>query len=284
MLRRFQYVNIPTDIMRSVACIVELGSYSKAAERLGLSQPAISAQIKRLQVLVGGAVFERTAGGVELNERGKLLMPLLRKALEANDQILQIGGAAQDPRPLRIGVSFVYGERIIRDNSAAKLRGVNFICDHSVDLMRGLADGYIDVCAAFAPVASAGKVISHWKEKLVWIRSADFSLSAGAPVPLISWPGMLLDQISIKLLEANGIAYRLAFTSFEQSCRFAAVRAGLGVMITPDWAIPDGLVAAKEYYLPPIPPVEAAIMISHTVSDDGVRNATSLLSTLAPVA
>src|SRR5690606_28833430 len=97
MARRPQDVNIPIDIIRSVAYIVETGSFGKAADRQGISQPAISAQIKKLQVLIGGQMFERTAGGAELSERGKLLMPLLRKMLETNDQILQMGSAARSP-------------------------------------------------------------------------------------------------------------------------------------------------------------------------------------------
>ncbi len=59
MHRRYQHINIPTEIVRTLVVIAEMGSFSKAGEKLGLSQPAISAQMKRLQVLVGGTIFER---------------------------------------------------------------------------------------------------------------------------------------------------------------------------------------------------------------------------------
>jgi DNA-binding transcriptional LysR family regulator len=46
--------NIPVVLLRSFIAISGHGSFSKAAEELNLTQPAISAQIKRLQRLVGG--------------------------------------------------------------------------------------------------------------------------------------------------------------------------------------------------------------------------------------
>ena len=45
MYRRNQHVNIPIEIVRTVVAISETGSLSKAGERLGLSQPAISSQM-----------------------------------------------------------------------------------------------------------------------------------------------------------------------------------------------------------------------------------------------
>ena len=71
MYRR-QHVNIPIEIVRTVVAISETGSLSKAGERLGLSQPAISSQVKRLQNLVGGALFVKTANGTTTTELGKL--------------------------------------------------------------------------------------------------------------------------------------------------------------------------------------------------------------------
>lgn len=46
-------LNIPTEIVRTIVAVAETGSMSKAGERLGLSQPAVSMQVKRLQRLIG---------------------------------------------------------------------------------------------------------------------------------------------------------------------------------------------------------------------------------------
>ena len=264
MLRRHQQINIPIDILRTVQVIINLGSFTKAGERLGLTQPAITAQIKRLQLLVGGQIFDRTAGGVTLNDRGRLMMPVVRRLLEANDQILELGGAAHDPRPIRLGMSDLYAENFIK-RSKLNLHECNVICDHSNDLIRGLADGYVDICALLRPQSDYGTVIDLWVEPFVWVRSSAFTLRPGSPVPLVGWPGLLSNQIAINVLESSGIAYRLACSSYDRNCRIAAVEASIGVLCLPKWAIPPTLQEAKEYYLPPLPRVEAGIMTRNGV-------------------
>jgi DNA-binding transcriptional LysR family regulator len=105
MHRRYQNLNIPIEIVRTVVAISETGSLSKAGERLGLSQPASSSQIKRLQGLVGGALFLKTANGTTTTELGKLALQQARRILEANDQLLRLGGNTEGIQPLRLGLS-----------------------------------------------------------------------------------------------------------------------------------------------------------------------------------
>jgi molybdate transport repressor ModE-like protein len=84
--------NIPIEIVRTVVAISETGSLTKAAEQLGLSQPAVSSQIKRLEQLVGGSLFSKTPNGSCPTDLGKLVLAQARKIIEANDQVLALGG------------------------------------------------------------------------------------------------------------------------------------------------------------------------------------------------
>ena len=102
MHRRYQHLNIPIEIVRTVVAIAETGSLSKAGERLGLSQPAVSSQVKRLQNLIGGALFVKTANGTTTTELGKLALQQARRILEANDQLLRLGGTGLEPQPLHL--------------------------------------------------------------------------------------------------------------------------------------------------------------------------------------
>mgnify|MGYP000483429928 CR=1 FL=1 len=61
--------NIPTDLLRTLIAVVDLRSFTKAAASLGITQPAVSAQIKRLQFLLGGELFDRSAQGIILSRR-----------------------------------------------------------------------------------------------------------------------------------------------------------------------------------------------------------------------
>ncbi|MCW9044772.1 MAG: LysR family transcriptional regulator [Alphaproteobacteria bacterium] len=59
--------------LRSFLHVSELNSFSKAAERLHLSQPALSRQIKLLEAEIGEPLFVRTGRGVEITSAGELL-------------------------------------------------------------------------------------------------------------------------------------------------------------------------------------------------------------------
>jgi molybdate transport repressor ModE-like protein len=52
--------------------VAELGNFRKAAERLGISQPSVSSQVKAMERFLGYELFERRRGGpAELSERGR---------------------------------------------------------------------------------------------------------------------------------------------------------------------------------------------------------------------
>jgi len=56
-------INIPTDMLRTLVAVVDHRSFTKAAMTLGVTQPAVSAQIKRLQFVLGIDLFDKNAAG-----------------------------------------------------------------------------------------------------------------------------------------------------------------------------------------------------------------------------
>ena len=140
MHRRHQHLNIPIEIVRTVIAIAETGSLSKAGERLGLSQPAISSQIRRLQSLIGGSLFVKGANGTTTTELGKLALQA-RKILEANDQLPRLGGNNFGPPPLRLGLSTPFVDRYLSQKPPEELADVFIHADHSTSIARGLIDG-----------------------------------------------------------------------------------------------------------------------------------------------
>jgi DNA-binding transcriptional LysR family regulator len=262
MHRRHQHINIPTEIIRTVVSIAETGSFSKAGEKLKLGQPAVSAQVKRLQLLIGGPVFEKAPGGVVPTARGRQVLAHARKLIDANDQILSIGGAVQDRPPLRLGLAALYVDDFLSRWRPDQFDGaVHFVCDHSAELGRGLIEGYVDVGCIVNPPPDAGDLIAGWSEQSVWVRAKDFVLSPGAPVPLVSWPGGFLDRLSVDALEKAGLSYRVVFASADYEARLAAVRARIGLMALPSRKVPEGLIVAKEYYLPVLDLLPAGIVV-----------------------
>src|ERR1700761_3543870 len=156
--RRHEYLNIPVEIVRTVVAVSETGSLSRAGERLGLSQPAISAQMKRIQHLLGGELFMRTPRGTAPTALGKLVLNQARKMLDANDQMLRLSGSAAGPQPLRFGISTLFVTEFLQHETAQSLAGIVMHTDQSLSIAKGLIDGYIDVACFLASSEAAAEV------------------------------------------------------------------------------------------------------------------------------
>ena len=70
--------------------VAESGSFSRAAERLHLSQPAVSKRVAALEEQIGKAVFDRVGRSISLTDAGRALLPYARRAL----QDIEDGGRA----------------------------------------------------------------------------------------------------------------------------------------------------------------------------------------------
>ncbi len=77
--------------LRYFLAVAETLHFTRAAERLGIAQPPLSQQIKRLEQLVGHPLFERTTRGVKLTLAGKLLAERARGTLDrVEDDLAQV--------------------------------------------------------------------------------------------------------------------------------------------------------------------------------------------------
>jgi DNA-binding transcriptional LysR family regulator len=246
--------NIPMEALRSVVCIADMGSLTKAAPSLGLSQPALSAQLKRIEHLVGGNIFRKASTGSIVTELGQVVVLHARRIIESNDQLLRLRGDSEINRSVRLGISNLYAEALFGGKSGIDFSRLAIVVDHSTALLAALRMGFID--AALALVANDAELdlsirkLDEREVPVVWVRSNDFVLSPGAPIPVLKWPGQVTDEVMTSALERAGISYRIAFSSPDHHAMLAAARAGTGLMVLPvDMPMP-GLVQANEYYLP----------------------------------
>ncbi|MFF9018030.1 LysR family transcriptional regulator [Streptomyces sp. NPDC014870] len=69
--------------LKTVRAIAEAGSLTRAATALGLAQPALSAQLKRIERALGGCLFERGRDGVRATALGDLVLERARVVLPA---------------------------------------------------------------------------------------------------------------------------------------------------------------------------------------------------------
>ncbi|MDB5619280.1 LysR family transcriptional regulator [Tardiphaga sp.] len=275
-------VTIPIEIYRTIVAISEAGSLSKAATMVGLSQPAVSSQIKRAESSIGGALFQKTTGGSSLTRLGSLVVHQARRILDANDQVLSMGGMARQAQPIRLGVPSLYIKEFLQRNDL-DLSNVFVHTDNSIGIVKDLIDGYIDIACVIEPEDRSGieqLIVKESVENFVWVRSRTFVLSPGAPIPLLNWPELSIDSMLIQALTKNGLAYRITFKSPDYHAKLAAAAAGMGLMAFPQRMIPPDLVHAKEYYLPALPPVKLLLCVRSSEKSQEVEALADLLTRL----
>lgn len=100
--------------LEAVCRIAEAGSLGRAAARLGVSQPALSAQLRRIERAAGGELFVRGRHGVDPTPLGEFVLSKARRVLGEMDA-LAAGARAAAPHPtLRLGcILLVLVDRLI---------------------------------------------------------------------------------------------------------------------------------------------------------------------------
>jgi DNA-binding transcriptional LysR family regulator len=97
------------------AVSAEAGSFSKAARRLHLSQPAVSQQIRSLEDSLRTQLFRRSSQGVVLTSAGKVLLPMARELLDLSWRIQETMGSLdkQIMAHLTVGCTITTGKAIL---------------------------------------------------------------------------------------------------------------------------------------------------------------------------
>jgi DNA-binding transcriptional LysR family regulator len=277
-----RHLNIPIEIVRTVVAISETGSLTKAAEQLGLSQPAVSSQIKRLEQIVGGSLFSKTPNGSVATDLGRLVLSQARKIIEANDQVLALGGTNGGSDRLRLGLSSVFARRFMMGQMPNGFGDVQIHAGSSQEIAAALIEGHSDVACFFhlrgdieADLASL--IVDEFEDRLVWVRSKSFVLSPGAPIPIVTWAN---DDWMIQTLTRHSLSYRIAFSSQDHDAKRAAVEAGVGLTAMPSRMVPPSLVWAKEYYLPDLPTIKTLLCIRPGVQSARILDVKNQLSSL----
>lgn len=261
--------NIPTDLLRTFVAVVDLRSFTKAAGALGVTQPAVSAQIKRLQALLGGDLFDRSVQGVSLTEQGELVVSYARRLLSINDQIVHIRDAG--PRPelvIKVGTSSDYVASVLPDILARfreRIPEVRFRVRTNFfePMLRELRTGEVDVLVGLSLAPPHDARHSQAKE-IVWARSKATRLVANQPVPLVAYGDRCIyHQLAVNALKRVGLDWEDVFIGPSMASLEGAIKAGLGIMpMTRRRAVNSGLIIWEDAPLPPLAELYSGIFVS----------------------
>ncbi|MHC5192264.1 LysR family transcriptional regulator [Pseudomonas frederiksbergensis] len=246
-------------LLRAFVAIKDTGSFTRAAERLHLSQSAISHQIRRLEEQAGTTLLVRTTRRLTLTEDGEDFLRHAEQILKAQDALSRRFEASSVSGAVRFGVpeNFI-GEglppllsRFARQFPAVRL---DVTVGTYLDL-RALvdADG-LDLSVVMAlPGSQAGGTVLR-ETRFVWAAAQSFDFTGDAPLPLAFAPAPCLHrQVAVDALESSTVDWRVAFTSPSQQGLRAAVLAGLAVTALPLGDLEPGMVVIDgQYGLPPL--------------------------------
>lgn len=130
-----------TERLEEFAVLANILNYSKAAEKLFISQPILSRHIKELERELGAALFVRDTHSVELTDEGKFLLKWVRPLLEKTERT----------------VSALSGEQSIGKGKIHITCSEQTLSTQILTFIRSFIEGYPDIQLDLAPIITASK-------------------------------------------------------------------------------------------------------------------------------
>lgn len=240
-------VNIDMDVLRTFVTGIDLGSFAKAADRLGRSPSAISLQLRKLEERTGQTLFQKQGRGLALTEAGEIMIGYARRILDLNDEAYAaMSGLKALQGWVRIGLPQDFAETwfpglLGRFTRAHPKVRVEARVDRGFTLADATSRGDLDLALTWGALGNpAAEIIA--KRPVVWIGPESFRRDAGEPLPLIAFDNpCAFRSAGVEALEREKIAWRHAFASPSLAGLWAAVTAGLGVTLRTAEGIPSHL-------------------------------------------
>lgn len=264
--------------LRSFSEIAESGSFSKAAERLRIAQPALTRQIHLLEADLNTQLFDRHSRGVDLTEDGRAFLTrvrtLLRDAEQTRDEFRARSGVISGPVALAIApalVDFLLGPVIAayaRDYPDVQIEIVEGFTGY---IEEWLTDGRVDLAVLYDPRPDKRvRRETLVQEKLFVIGTDEMAFQPDTPVPLkwLATQSLITasrDQRLREVIEAaaeeHNVDLKIAFEANSLNVHKALIREGLGVSILPYGAVARE-VRAGELSAAPIAEPEIAWQVT----------------------
>jgi DNA-binding transcriptional LysR family regulator len=257
-------LNFDLDVLRSFVTGIELGSFARAADRLGRSTSAVSAQLKKLEEQAGTPVLRKSGRGMALTEAGETMLAYARRLLDLNDEAAAALHGSELEGWVRLGLQEDFGEALLpevlgRFSRAHPRVRIEARIARNVELIERVSSGRLDLALAW----DAGVTTPHAERlgqvPLRWIVAAGSELAKpadnGEPLPLVMLEApCLMRTAATAALDHANIPWRIAFTSASLAGIWAAVAAGLGVSLRTPLGLPPSVraLAPHESTLPPL--------------------------------
>jgi DNA-binding transcriptional LysR family regulator len=225
-------------LLRAFAAVADAGSFSRAAERLNMTQSTISQQLARLEEAVGHPLIDRIARPARPTSAGERLLGYARRILALQQEAETILGDPAGTTSIRIGLP----EDIVSTAMAAAFgtfakRHREIRLDVTTGLSRDLTSRYrggeFDIVIVKEPAASSDHRAT-FPEAMAWFESIEAPPEWPDPMPLVAFPpGGLYREAMFERIERERRRWYVAFAGSSLHNVLVGVEAGLGLSLLP---------------------------------------------------
>ena len=190
---------------RSFVVVAQEGHIGRAAQRLFITQPALSRQMQQLEREIGAPILVRTARGVDLTEAGRALLAKARVALEAADDALAVGRLEEPRGVLALGLPLAGGrerwfglvQAYMQRYPAVEVQARQAMTEQLLDQV---VAGELDGALGFAPSRLPSLTYTHVHDEplSVWLH-ADHPLAGRSQLELTD-----LDGVRVTIVGGHG--------------------------------------------------------------------------------
>lgn len=284
--------NLDVDLLKTFLAIADNGSFTKAAEEVHKTQSAISMQMKRLEELLGCALFAKDGRMSRFTPDGERLVDYARRIVSFNDEVVSAFTKPELTGTIRFGTPDDYAEKFLPEILARFARThplitVDVDCVGSGELFTRVKRSELDL----ALVTHGCDVVTDEpvrREQLVWVTSMRHCAHMAEVLPLaVSHAGCEWRSKVLKSLDKQQRKYRVAYSTPNSNAVVAAVMQGLAVGAMPELCVRPGMrILTEKDGFPALGSFDIGLMRkpgkSNKAIDALARHVTESLSNLHP--
>lgn len=248
-------MTIDTIAIQCFIAAAEGGSFTKAAERVGRTQSAVSQQVAKLENLFGKNFFKR-GKSLELTNDGEVFLKYAKQIFSLHRETIDhfkepnLKGEVRFGMPDTFASVFLY--EVLSDFISVHPNvSLHIECDLTLNLYENFKKNKLDLVLLKMECPKDSRFgIELSSEKLCWVGNQKL-LKSQKILPLVLSPKpCVYRKVAIETLEKNNIKWRVAFLSHSHYGITAAVKAGLGIAILPQKMVPKDLNIIRSDSLP----------------------------------